>query len=83
MLVTECFLLLIYLQISYHRLISALEERGFIRRLANRARAIEIIKFPEELLSSYNGAKFESEITVQDGRSGQPKNKYNKYPING
>lgn len=30
-----------------HRLISALEERGFIRRLANRARALEVLKTPE------------------------------------
>ncbi len=30
-----------------HRLISALEERGFIRRLPNRARALEVIKMPE------------------------------------
>jgi repressor LexA len=30
-----------------HRLISALEERGFIRRLANRARALEVVKMPE------------------------------------
>ncbi len=30
-----------------HRLISALEERGFIRRLPNRARALEVIKLPE------------------------------------
>jgi len=30
-----------------HRLITALEERGFIRRLANRARAIEVIKLPD------------------------------------
>jgi repressor LexA len=30
-----------------HRLITALEERGFIRRLAHRARAIEIVKLPE------------------------------------
>lgn len=30
-----------------HRLIGALEERGFIRRLANRARALEITKMPE------------------------------------
>jgi repressor LexA len=30
-----------------HRLISALEERGFIRRLVNRARALEVIKMPE------------------------------------
>ena len=30
-----------------HRLISALEERGFIRRLPNRARALEVLKHPE------------------------------------
>ncbi|MBB5698919.1 transcriptional repressor LexA [Sphingomonas yantingensis] len=30
-----------------HRLISALEERGFLRRLPNRARALEVIKMPE------------------------------------
>src|SRR3954451_10929744 len=30
-----------------HRLISALEERGFIRRLPNRARALEVLKLPE------------------------------------
>ena len=30
-----------------HRLIMALEERGFIRRLANRARAIEVLRLPE------------------------------------
>src|SRR5688500_16544056 len=30
-----------------HRLISALEERGFIRRLPNRARALEVLKTPE------------------------------------
>ena len=30
-----------------HRLISALEERGFIRRLANRARALEVLRMPE------------------------------------
>jgi repressor LexA len=30
-----------------HRLIMALEERGFIRRLPNRARALEVIKLPE------------------------------------
>src|SRR6266850_8617101 len=32
-----------------HRLITALEERGFIRRLANRARAIEVIKLPDSV----------------------------------
>jgi repressor LexA len=32
-----------------HRLITALEERGFIRRLPHRARALEIVKMPEAL----------------------------------
>ncbi|MFN3607002.1 MAG: transcriptional repressor LexA [Cypionkella sp.] len=32
-----------------HRLITALEERGFIRRLAHRARALEIVKLPESM----------------------------------
>ena len=40
-----------------HRLISALEERGFIRRLPNRARAIEVIKLPELAGSSGNGRR--------------------------
>ena len=35
-----------------HRLITALEERGFIRRLAHRARALEIIKLPEAMEKS-------------------------------
>lgn len=35
-----------------HRLITALEERGFIRRLPNRARALEVIKLPD----SYNNS---------------------------
>ncbi|MFQ8430698.1 transcriptional repressor LexA [Amaricoccus sp. W119] len=34
-----------------HRLITALEERGFIRRLAHRARAIEILRLPDSLES--------------------------------
>ncbi|MBR2654983.1 transcriptional repressor LexA [Yoonia sp.] len=32
-----------------HRLITALEERGFIRRLAHRARALEILKLPDSM----------------------------------
>ena len=35
-----------------HRLITALEERGFIRRLAHRARAIEIVKLPDVMEQS-------------------------------
>ena len=32
-----------------HRLITALEERGFVRRLPHRARAMEIVKLPESM----------------------------------
>lgn len=38
-----------------HRLITALEERGFIRRLPHKARAIEIVKLPDSLGSSPAG----------------------------
>ncbi|MEM8804194.1 MAG: transcriptional repressor LexA [Pseudomonadota bacterium] len=38
-----------------HRLITALEERGFIRRLAHRARAIEIVKLPDALAEKSGG----------------------------
>jgi len=39
-----------------HRLISALEERKFIRRLPNRARALEILKIPEANLANASAA---------------------------
>jgi len=35
-----------------HRLITALEERGFIRRLPNKARALEVLKLPEDYNAS-------------------------------
>lgn len=38
-----------------HRLISALEERGFIRRLANRARALEVLKHPDDIALTARG----------------------------
>lgn len=39
-----------------HRLISALEERGFIRRLPNRARALEVLKQPEDVVTKPRAA---------------------------
>jgi repressor LexA len=39
-----------------HRLISALEERGFIRRLPNRARALEVLRQPEDVTTSKRAA---------------------------
>ncbi len=38
-----------------HRLVSALEERGYLRRLAHKARAIEILKLPDQLQSDTRG----------------------------
>ena len=46
-----------------HRLITALEERGFIRRLAHRARAIEIVKFPESLETNNEVAKLNTDFS--------------------
>ncbi len=40
-----------------HRIITALEERGFIRRLKNRARALEIVKLPESYVPSPAGRR--------------------------
>ena len=40
-----------------HRLITALEERGFIRRLPNRARAIEVIKLPDQAGGGFGGPR--------------------------
>lgn len=45
-----------------HRLILALEERGFIRRLANRARAIEVIKLPEMSAQPSGRSRFNPSI---------------------
>src|ERR1051326_1690631 len=38
-----------------HRLITALEERGFIRRLPNRARAVEVIRLPDSVAHGVAG----------------------------
>lgn len=45
-----------------HRLISALEERGFIRRLPNRARALEVLKSPEDV--NAKGAKPANDVAA-------------------
>jgi repressor LexA len=40
-----------------HRLITALEERGFIRRLPNRARALDVIRLPDAVNPSFAGPR--------------------------
>lgn len=47
-----------------HRLISALEERGFIRRLPNRARALEVLKQPEDAIASPPRAKAANDMVA-------------------
>ena len=45
-----------------HRLITALEERGFIRRLAHRARALEVMKLPEEATAGRTRQPFKPQV---------------------
>jgi repressor LexA len=54
-----------------HRLITALEERGFIRRRPNRARALEVIKLPDSMNPSLGGRKARFEPNVIDGSLGR------------
>jgi repressor LexA len=49
-----------------HRLITALEERGFIRRLPNRARALEVVKLPETAANGAMRGRFTPSV-VQGG----------------
>jgi repressor LexA len=54
-----------------HRLITALEERGFIRRLPHRARALEILKLPESMSPSLSSATRGFSPSVIEGSLGR------------
>jgi len=58
-----------------HRLITALEERGFLRRLPHRARALEVLKLPDSAAPSApprgRGA-FKPSVVGADARGGKP-----------
>jgi repressor LexA len=54
-----------------HRLITALEERGFIRRLPNRARAIEVIKLPDSVAHGVGGRSRGFTPSVIEGNLGR------------
>jgi len=54
-----------------HRLITALEERGFIRRLPNRARALEVTRLPDSMNPSLGGRKAKFEPSVIEGTLGR------------
>jgi repressor LexA len=56
-----------------HRLISALEERRFIRRLPNRARALEVLRLPEGMAAAAPAAPKPSNVVQADfGRRTAP-----------
>ena len=52
-----------------HRLVTALEERGFIRRLPHRARALEIVRLPDSLSK---GSGFQPRVIDGDARAAAP-----------
>ena len=62
-----------------HRLISALEERGFIRRLPNRARALEVVKLPDVRSSNVTPLRSAPEAA----RSPAPANDTIDLPLHG
>ena len=64
-----------------HRLISALEERGFIRRLPNRARALEVVKMPENLGSK--AAETVAKVTTPPASQPLPANDVIEIPLHG
>lgn len=51
-----------------HRLINALEERGFIRRLPNRARALEVLRLPENMTQNERSRGFSPNV-IEGSRS--------------
>jgi len=54
-----------------HRLITALEERGFLRRLPHRARALEVIRLPDDSPSNATTAKTMFKPSVIEGSLGK------------
>lgn len=67
-----------------HRLITALEERGFIRRLAHRARALEVTRLPDEATPVRGRGVFRPEV-VDGGRpvAATPANDTRELPLLG
>ncbi len=69
-----------------HRLISALEERGFIRRLPNRARALEVLKQPEDVTTKLSSrVTSAASVTARSGPAiaPSPANDVIEIPLHG
>lgn len=63
-----------------HRLITALEERGFIRRLPNRARALEVIRMPDSIAPGLGGQRGFSPSVIE-GSLGKADSKTHRKPV--
>ena len=66
-----------------HRLITALEERGFIRRLPNRARALEVLRLPDSIAPGLNAARKFSPSVIQGSLGRQIKPAPSRTPAAG
>lgn len=67
-----------------HRLISALEERGFLRRLPNRARALEVLRQPENVVASARSAANDTVVQMTPPRARpEPANDVIEIPLHG
>ena len=66
-----------------HRLISALEERGFIKRLAHKARALEVLKLPETASANDIYNSFSPSVIKGGLDSSNQKNDINEIPVLG
>jgi repressor LexA len=66
-----------------HRLISALEERGFIKRLAHKARALEVVKLPETASANDIYNSFSPSVIKGGLDSSNKKNDINEIPVLG
>ncbi|HEX9169154.1 MAG TPA: transcriptional repressor LexA [Roseiarcus sp.] len=68
-----------------HRLITALEERGFIRRLSHRARALEVLKLPEQATTAAppRGRGIFHPKVVESGRPDVAANDARELPVLG
>ena len=66
-----------------HRLISALQERGFIKRLAHKARALEVLKLPETASANDIYNYFSPSVIKGGLDSENDKQNLNKIPVLG
>lgn len=66
-----------------HRLITALEERGFIRRLPNRARALEVLRLPDSIAPGLNAARRFSPSVIQGSLGRAPETPRNRADAGG